>query len=271
MKIHIAALFACFGTACCVSSPHPPTSTLPAISVLPVAVFSVAVVPKAEEVPNMDPLSSYDPTCPNDMAYISGMFCTEVRQTCIKYVDPPENKFARCAEFAPSVCLGKKTHMEFCIDTEEHHPPDSDMPSTDVSWNDAAQECVQEGKRLCQENEWTFACEGEQMFPYTTGYIRPSDKCNFDKTNLVVNGVFRDQSMSIKENPQCLSPFGVHNMNGNVDELTTRSYSSGKYANALKGGWWAGLRNRCRVATTGHDDSFHELQVGFRCCADTAK
>lgn len=164
--------------------------------------------------------------------------------------------------------------MDFCIDREEHHPPDSDMPSTNVKFDVAAQECVQEGKKLCEENQWTFACEGEQMLPHTTGYTRPSDKCNFDKTHLTdERGKFRNQSMSINENPQCVSPFGVHNMNGNVDEwvILEQAYVTKEHTlwSGLKGGWWGGMRNRCRPVTKGHGLSYSDVQTGFRCCKET--
>jgi len=35
----------------------------------------------------------------------------------------------------------------------------------------------------------------------------------------------------------------------------------------LKGGWWMPARNRCRPATTAHDDYYKDIQVGTRCCA----
>jgi hypothetical protein len=60
-------------------------------------------------------------------------------------------------------------------------------------------------------------------------------------------------------------------MVGNVDELVQRDRAfDPRFRNALKGGWWMAGRNRCRPATTAHDDYFHQLQIGTRCCADTA-
>jgi len=165
--------------------------------------------------------------------------------------------------------------MDFCIDTEEHHPPDSNMPSNDMTFGIAAEECVQEGKRLCDEDQWTFACEGEQMLPHTTGYSRPSDKCNFDKTHLTVDGRFVSQAQPNTENLQCVSPFGVHNMNGNVDEWVATKHpftpkgTKVQLWSGLKGGWWGGLRNRCRPMTVGHGLGYHDVQIGYRCCKGT--
>lgn len=223
-----------------------------------------------------DPITGIGPAiCPEDMQHVSGLYCNNVDQKCIKYVDPPTNKFARCAEFAPSVCIGSRINMDFCIDTEEHHPADSNMPSSDVSWNQAEQVCVQEGKKLCLDSQWTFACEGTEMYPYTTGNSRPSGICNFDIPNLLGSkGEFINQSLPITKNPQCVSPFGVHNMNGNVDEwiVLEHPYTPKKgirMMSGLKGGWWGGMRDRCRPVTVGHNETFHELQIGFRCCKET--
>jgi len=238
----------------------------------PITIVAATLVASSAFSTPHKPVISKNNTCPDDMKYISGMFCTEVQQNCIKYLDPPSSKFARCQEFAPTVCTGKKVHMDFCIDTEEHHPPDSVMPSTDVSWNQGAQECAQEGKRLCKENEWTLACEGSEMYAYSTGYVRPSDKCNIDKLHILNSrGEFFNQSNPITANPLCLSPFGVHDMIGNTDEFVILekpyfSKSGVRMMSGLKGGHWMPARNRCRPVTVGHDEAFHEVQTNMRCC-----
>jgi len=41
-----------------------------------------------------------------------------------------------------------------------------------------------------------------------------------------------------------------------------------RFRSALKGGWWMPARNRCRPATTAHDNFFKELQIGIRCCSN---
>ncbi len=50
-----------------------------------------------------------------------------------------------------------------------------------MSWVDAKKQCEDIGKRLCTEEEFNFACEGEAMLPYTYGYERDAAKCNIDK------------------------------------------------------------------------------------------
>jgi formylglycine-generating enzyme required for sulfatase activity len=66
----------------------------------------------------------------------------------------------------------------------------------------------------------------------------------------------------------CVSPFGVRSLVGNVDEWVVRDVTWGRWESALKGGWWLAGRNRCRPATTAHDEHYRDFQTGFRCCAD---
>lgn len=69
--------------------------------------------------------------------------------------------------------------------------------------------------------------------------------------------------------PQCVSPFGVYDLTGNVDEWTQCLDNCVAYQSNLKGGHYlANVRNRCRPVTVDHDEPFVMPTVGFRCCAD---
>jgi formylglycine-generating enzyme required for sulfatase activity len=187
-------------------------------------------------------------------------------------MEPPITRLARCAKYAPSKCVGERVHERYCIDKDEYVPPSDTMPASDVTWYEAKAQCESTGKRLCMETEWQFACEGEAMNPYSTGLERDSKACNFDKGDLVdpSTGKLKDHRMSpvSSELDRCVSAFGVRNMNGNMDEWVYRDYTWGEYKSALKGGWWMAARDRCRPATTAHDEHFHDLQTGIRCCAE---
>ena len=41
-----------------------------------------------------------------------------------------------------------------------------------ITFHEAEALCKKDSKRLCTENEWTFACEGEEVRPYPYGYTR---------------------------------------------------------------------------------------------------
>jgi formylglycine-generating enzyme required for sulfatase activity len=209
--------------------------------------------------------------CPAEMVLVEGEYCTEVRQICDDWMETPRaDGVGRCRHFAPSTCIGTRVHKRFCIDKDEYTEPGETLPKSDVGWLTSKETCEKNGKRLCAESEWNFACEGEEMLPYATGYSRDATKCNYDQKQLLDHfGKPLDLRKSVAETEQCTSPFGVRNMNGNVDEWTFRDVTNGQWRSAMKGGWWMAARNRCRPATTAHDEHFHGFQAGFRCCAET--
>ena len=152
--------------------------------------------------------SCRDATCPGEMVLVEGDYCTDAREECIAWEDARSNPLARCAKFAPSTCVGTRVHRRFCVDRDEYVPPGQALPMGDVSWTQARDLCGQQSKRLCKETEWEFACEGEQMLPYPTGYERDAQTCNFDKGDLVdpATGRLHDQREPAgKTRPLCES------------------------------------------------------------------
>jgi formylglycine-generating enzyme required for sulfatase activity len=80
-----------------------------------------------------------------------------------------------------------------------------------------------------------------------------------------------DRRVASGERARCVSPFGVRDMTGNVDEWVRNE--EGKidekpFRSTLKGGYWGPIRARCRPITSTHNEWFSFYQVGFRCCAD---
>lgn len=206
------------------------------------------------------------------MVLVEGSYCTDVRQDCNRWLDDASLPFARCAEYNhTSRCVGKRVPMRFCMDRREHTPPGEKLPQNWASFEIASKTCQGLGKRICTDNEWNFACEGEDMLPYPYGYER-KPVCNQDRTDLFEKNprmqVLRDLREPSDGRPECRSPFGVENMAGNMDEPTAREgfEKNAPFRNALKGGWWMPARNRCRPATTAHDDHFKDIQIGVRCC-----
>jgi hypothetical protein len=243
-----------------------PAPTSPSAPAPHLALASLAKDPASPS----DPVASAHPTCPANMVLVEGDYCTKVRQRCVAWEDPPSTPLARCAKFGASTCVGEHVHKRFCIDRDEYTPANASLPMGNASWTEARQVCEQQNKRLCMESEWEFACEGEQMVPYTTGYVRDAEACNFDKGSLVdpQTHKLRDQREPSAKLDRCVSPFGVRNMSGNVDEWVWRDRTAGPWRSALKGGWWMAARERCRPATTAHGETYRELQTGVRCCGD---
>lgn len=218
--------------------------------------------------------------CPNDMIEINGEYCPEIQETCINLDKSVYNGngYVKCDKFAPTKCLLKtRVHMKFCIDTFEYPNHKNELPTIMVSWNEMKDNCEKIGKRLCSDKEWTFACEGEDMLPYPYGLTRDSSACNIDhpqKSNFDASKDFittelvkyLDQRVPSGFYEKCVSPFGVRDMTGNVDEVVINS-SRHPYKSAEKGGAWIlGHRNKCRAITLPHNEEFKYYEIGGRCC-----
>jgi sulfatase modifying factor 1 len=212
--------------------------------------------------------------CPRGMILVDGESCPDAEQVCLKWLDPPPYQNLRCGEYAkPAKCKGPTKHRRFCVDREEYaesEGPDA-LPLVGKSWGEAKSLCEARGARLCVEAEWEFACEGPEMSPYPYGWKRDSSVCNMDRTDLGgAEDKLRDHRAPLSAFPGCTSPFGAHDMVGNVDEWVEREGATAPHRSALRGGWWLPGRNRCRAATLGHDETYSGKQVGFRCCKDAS-
>jgi len=265
---------------------EPPLSTIASLSAMNGAVAMEATSserdgdrrdgarePKAKSIE--PPSGETRGPCAAGMVLIDGDYCPDVEQTCLKWLDPPPYQNLRCGEYAkPSRCKVTRQHRRFCIDKEEYaelatpEVPEA-LPVVSKKWGEAKALCEARGARLCKESEWEFACEGEEMSPYPYGFKREAGMCNVDRTDLGgAEDKLRDHRAPASAFPQCTSPFGVHDMTGNVDEWVEREGSVAPNRSALRGGWWLPGRNRCRAATLGHDETYAGKQVGFRCCAE---
>jgi formylglycine-generating enzyme len=193
----------------------------------------------------------------------------------------------RCAEYdrakwlAISASLPSKEE-HFCMDRFEYPNQKGAYPYVMVTWMEAKDMCKAQGKRLCSEEEWTFACEGEEATPYPTGYSRDSTQCVIDEPwGMPKEGSLlpRDTERAKEEiervfhgavsgsERSCKSAAGIYDMTGNVDEWT-HSSQAGERPSILKGGYFGPVRTRCRPATRAHNEWHLYYQEGFRCCSD---
>jgi hypothetical protein len=209
----------------------------------------------------------------------------QMQSSCVDWIDKkwPERcgRYDRDKWLAASKDIPTKP-MHFCIDRYEYPNRKGEYPIILVSWYEARDQCQSIGKRLCSEDEWTFACEGEEAMPYPNGYVRDHDAClndrpwmqfddsaynprNGEKAKAELDRLW--QGLPSGARPLCKSSFGVYDMTGNVDEWT-RSATAQERQSTLKGGYWGPVRTRCRPATKAHDEQHVFYQQGFRCCSD---
>lgn len=246
--------------------------------------------------------------CGEGMVLVEGSYCPEVEQTCTKYhpeyeadlkrkarAEAKGQKYKstvseRCLEYAsPTKCLSsERIPMRFCVDRYEFPNEKGAIPSLLISWTEAKAKCESLGKRLCTEREFNFACEGEEMLPYTYGYVRDPEKCSVDKAyRKRTKKLFRyekcmqrpackdhlaelDQRLPAGSLPACVSPFGVFDMNGNINEWVEIPGKKYPDRSGLKGGWWGPVRGRCRPTVDFHKEDDFGYEEGFRCCSDAA-
>jgi len=247
--------------------------------------------------------------CPEGMLLVDGEYCPDVLQKCVVHHEELKKDEAkkrrkreagidtgtstvseRCLRYeSPSICASKeRRHVRFCMDRYEWPNQKGELPALLVSWVDAKKQCEQIGKRLCTEDEFNFACEGEEMLPYTYGHERDKAKCNIDRpyrkrekklsnyercmTDPVCKAELArlDQRLPAGSQAACVSPFGVYDLNGNINEWVFRPKEKPPNRSGLKGGWWGPVRGRCRPTVGFHKEEDYGYEEGFRCCADAS-
>src|SRR5262249_62090169 len=79
-----------------------------------------------------------------------------------------------------------------------------------------------------------------------------------------------DQRVPSGSMPRCVSPFGIYDLNGNMNEWVVRPKQKYPDRSGLKGGWWGPVRGRCRPTVAFHKEEDFGYEEGFRCCKDAA-
>jgi len=245
--------------------------------------------------------------CPTDMVSVAGEMkdpnITLFKQNHACLDSPDWNAKYLCQHFDReklSYTTELNLPMHFCIDRFEWPNIPGEFPATMLSYETSQKICQALGKELCNEDQWTFACEGANALPYPHGYDRYTQAnssfpghvvigqgCQIDQfprgrlnQNALMKNPYSARAMQeldrlwlalpAGQQSQCQSSFGVFDLTGNIEEWTQqvpgRPVNAHKAPSVLKGGYWTPVTSRCQGAELHHGPKHFYYQTGFRCC-----
>ncbi len=163
-----------------------------------------------------------------------------------------EEQKATCGGFENMVPIWKKGKKpKACIDVFEFPNKPCELPLVWTAPVQAKVICELQGKRLCSQEEWTLACNGDpdggkpRKFAY--GDEMDLEICNTNKPGATWSPGCNPDSASTAWKtcatntepagayPRCRSRFGVFDQHGNVAEIMARLDADGHWYSQLKG------------------------------------
>jgi len=160
-------------------------------------------------------------------------------------------------------------YRQFCEATTQAMPADppwdwhDDHPMVNVTWHDAMAFAAWAGLDMPTEENWEKSARGTDGREYPWGNIWDATKC----CNSVVKS--SGGTSTVGSYPAGASPYGVHDLVGNVWEWCDSWYDDSKKARVLRGGGWGnGLTRRSRAAYRSSDAPTYRSDLnGFRCAS----
>ncbi|MFO0775568.1 MAG: formylglycine-generating enzyme family protein [Nitrospiraceae bacterium] len=196
------------------------------------------------------------------------------------YIDVHEITVGRYARFLKAVNADRPVGWNEAV-----HPRDDDKPVVGVDWFDAREYCEWVGRRLPTEAEWEKTARGPDARPYPWGEAPPTAAhAQFNHTRW--KGY--TSVAPVGTHPDGQSPYGIHDLAGNVWEWVSDRYDAQAYRlratdrptagpngpaqgplRVLRGGSWADAAPILRSANrAAYPPNGRRRDFGFRCAAD---
>lgn len=169
---------------------------------------------------------------------------------------------------------------ELLLAMEERRKSQDALPVTTVSWQDAKAYCQWQGLRLPTEQEWEKAARGDDGYEFPWGREWQENRANNGHDSRWQDGV-----APVGSYPAGMSPYGVHDMAGNVMEWVSDWYQPypgnhyvstdfGQQFRVVRGGSWGGIGHYAIHHFYRSAYRFYLLpesrytDLGFRCARD---
>ena len=158
---------------------------------------------------------------------------------------------------------------------KNYEPGHADYPVLYVSQEEAMAYARWMGKRLPTEEEWEKAARGNKglVFPWGDTFDPYKAATADSDLTFISNGLCKvGMANKIGVAPGDVSPFGVHDMGGNVREWTSTTKQEDHSKAIVKGAAWVDLHINARAAHREFvDKKAHSHIIGFRCAKDIKK